>query len=194
MGASGADAHQAVGARLDALDAAAVGLLEPLIAATDLERMGAASDGDAADGAQGSAGLAAASGWRGALAAALDRLAAAARALDLAGLVEVVGLLRAHLLGVARCEDGALELASAEGWVSDAIALCGGQLSADEAGGLIERLRDWPGLSARVGSELVARIVARLREDAAKIATATLADLRAAAPAPGASATQAVGA
>ena len=180
MGASGADAHQAVGARLDALDAAAVGLLEPLIAATDLERMGAASDADAADGAQGSAGLAAASGWRGALAAALDRLAAAARALDLAGLVEVVGLLRAHLLGVARCEDGALELASAEGWVSDAIALCGGQMSADEAGGLVERLRDWPGLSARVGPELVAPIVARLREDAAKIATATLADLRAA--------------
>lgn len=159
-------------ARLDALDAAAVGLLEPLIHATDAVMVGHAPE-QAADAQAGAA--AAAGGWRLGLAEALERLADAALELELTGLGHAVGLLRAHLLGPARPEDAALELASAEGWVSDAIAFCSGQLHAVEAGNLIERLRDWPGMAGRVSAELVEPISARLRHDAERIATATLA-------------------
>ncbi|RPH66105.1 MAG: hypothetical protein EHM83_04815, partial [Burkholderiales bacterium] len=176
-GGRGRAAQPGADARLDALDAAAVGLLEPLIGATDLEMVGAAPDGPAADGEASPAGPTASGGWRVGLASALDRLAEAALALELIGLGHVVGLLRAHLLGVARPEDAALELALAEGWVSDAIAFCSGQLPVDEAASLIERLRDWPGLAARITPELVAPIAGRLRQDAGRIAAATLADL-----------------
>jgi len=165
-------------ARLDALDAAAVGLLEPLIHATDAEMVGHAPD-EAAGAQVGAA--AAAGGWRLGLAEALERLAAAALQLDLIGLGHAVGLLRAHLLGAARPEDAALELASAEGWVSDAIAFCSGQLLASEAGNLIERLRDWPGMAGRVSTELLEPISAQLRQDAERIAAATLAAMQ---PAP----------
>src|SRR5690606_37377765 len=128
-------------ARLDALDAAAVGLLEPLIHATDVDVVGlagatAAGPGGAAPGGTGPGKPA--GGWRIGLASALDRLAEAALDLELIGLGHAVGLLRAHLLGVARPDDVALELASAEGWVSDAIAFCSGQLPVDEAPTLIE--------------------------------------------------------
>jgi len=177
------DARQvATDARLDALDAAAVGLLEPLIGATD-EMAGAALPGLAGSGAVPAAASVAPAGWRTGLAAALDRLAEAATELALNGLGEVVNLLRAHLLGPVHPEDAALELASAEGWVSDAIAFCGGQLGADESAGLIGRLRDWPGLSEHVTDELAAAVAARLRQDAHRIATATLADLAPDAPA-----------
>ncbi|MCZ7558899.1 MAG: response regulator [Burkholderiaceae bacterium] len=165
-------------ARLDALDAAAVGLLEPLIHATDAEMVGHAPE--EAAGAQAGA-PAAAGGWRVGLADALERLAAAALELELIGLGHAAGLLRAHLLGSARPEDAALELASAEGWVSDAIAFCSGHLPAAEAGTLIERLLDWPGMAGRAGTELVGPISARLRQDAERIAAATLAAME---PAP----------
>jgi len=176
-------------ARLDALDAAAVGLLEPLIHATDLDMVGmlpaaggAAGQGDRPAGAAPGAPAA----WRVGLAGALDRLAEAALELELIGLGHAVGLLRAHLLGTGRPDDAALELASAEGWVSDAIAFCSGQLPADEAASLIERLRDWPGLAERITPELVAPIAARLRQDAERIAAATLAAMaRAGRPAEG---------
>ena len=174
-GATARGANDGAGARLDALDAAAVGLLEPLIGATDLDVVGAAHAGDAMPVASAR--------WRIELAGALDRLAEAALALELIGLGHVVGLLRAHLLGIARPEDAALELASAEGWVSDAIAFCGGQLPTEEAGCLVERLRDWPGLAAKVTPELVAAIAGRLRQDAERISAATLSVLDAAAAA-----------
>ncbi|ODS98077.1 MAG: hypothetical protein ABS56_07275 [Lautropia sp. SCN 69-89] len=164
-------------ARLDALDAAAVGLLEPLIQATDAEMVGHAPE--VAAGA--ASATMAVGGWRLGLAGALERLATAALELELIGLGHAVGLLRAHLLGPARPEDAALELASAEGWVSDAIAFCSGQLAAAEAGNLIERLRDWPGMAGRVSTELVEPIAARLRQDAERIAAATLATME---PAP----------
>ncbi|MEZ5602852.1 MAG: response regulator [Burkholderiaceae bacterium] len=169
-------------ARLDALDAAAVGLLEPLIHATDVDVVGlagaaAAGPGGAAPGGTGPGTPA--GGWRIGLASALDRLAEAALDLELIGLGHAVGLLRAHLLGVARPDDVALELASAEGWVSDAIAFCSGQLPVDEAPTLIERLRDWPGLGERVTPELVAPIASRLRQDAERIAAATIASMQA---------------
>lgn len=161
-------------ARLDALDAAAVGLLEPLIHATDAEVVGHAP--------QEAAGAAAAvASWRTGLADALGRLARAALELELVGLGHAVGLLRAHLLGPVRPEDGALELASVEGWVSDAIAFCSGQLPASEAGSLIERLRDWPGMATRVSADLLGPISARLRQDAERIAAATLAAMQPAA-------------
>jgi len=172
-GAAARGANDGAVARLDALDAAAVGLLEPLIGATDLDVVGAAHAGDVMPVTSAK--------WRIELAGALDRLAEAALALELIGLGHVVGLLRAHLLGISRPEDAALELASAEGWVSDAIAFCGGQLPADEAGCLVERLRDWPGLAAKVTPELVAAIAGRLRQDAERIAAATLSVLDAAA-------------
>lgn len=158
-------------ARLDALDAAAVGLLEPLIHATDAEVIGHAPRVQA-----GSAGRAPvlAGGWRAELAEALERLASAARALELDGLDQACGLLRAHLLGAALADDAALELASAEGWVSDAIAFCSGQLPAPEAGNLVARLRDWPGMAGRVSAELAGSIASRLRQDAERIAAATL--------------------
>lgn len=165
-------------ARLDALDAAAVGLLEPLIQATDAEMVGHAPE--EAAGAQAGAATAA-GGWRVGLADALERLAAAALELELIGLGHAAGLLRAHLLGPARPEDAALELASAEGWVSDAIAFCSGHLPAAEAGILIERLRDWPGMAGRASAELVGPISARLCQDAERIAAATLAAME---PAP----------
>jgi len=165
-------------ARLDALDAAAVGLLEPLIHATDAEMVGHAPE--EATGAQAGA-AAAAGGWRVGLADALERLAAAALELELIGLGHAAGLLRAHLLGPARPEDAALELASAEGWVSDAIAFCSGHLPAAEAGILIERLRDWPGMAGRASADLVGPISARLCQDAERIAAATLAAME---PAP----------
>ncbi|MBX3591182.1 MAG: response regulator [Burkholderiaceae bacterium] len=169
-------------ARLDALDAAAVGLLEPLIHATDVDVVGlasapAAGPGGAAPGGTGPG--ASAGGWRIGLASALDRLAEAALDLELIGLGHAVGLLRAHLLGVARPDDVALELASAEGWVSDAIAFCSGQLPVDEAPSLIERLRDWPGLAERVTPDLVAPIASRLRQDAERIAAATIVAMQA---------------
>ena len=164
-------------ARLDALDAAAVGLLEPLIQATDAEMVGHAPEVSAS----AASATVAVGGWRLGLAGALERLATAALELELIGLGHAVGLLRAHLLGPARPEDAALELASAEGWVSDAIAFCSGQLAAAEAGNLIERLRDWPGMAGRVSTELVEPIAARLRQDAERIAAATLAAME---PAP----------
>jgi chemotaxis protein histidine kinase CheA len=168
--------RSAADARLDALDAAAVGLLEPLIGAADemavVVPVGLSGAAEAPATAQ-----AAPAGWRPGLADALDRLAEAALALELVGLSHVVGLLRAYLLGAARIEDAALELASAEGWVSDAIAFCGGQLGPDESAGLIERLRDWPGLSECVTEDLAGSITAQLRQDARRLAAATLADL-----------------
>ncbi len=170
-GVDAAGPANGIDARLDALDAAAVGLLEPLIHATDVDMVGGPGIGMAV----GSAPAPQDAGWRAGLAAALDRLAEAALELELIGLGHAVSLLRAHLLAGGRPDDAALELASAEGWVSDAIAFCSGQLPAAEAAGLIERLRDWPGLAERVTPELVAPIAARLRQDAERIANATLA-------------------
>jgi len=162
-------------ARLDALDAAAVGLLEPLIHATDAEVIGHPPASIQAGAPVGTGG------WRAGLAGALERLASAAFELGLSGLVDAAGLLRAHLLGAAHPEDSALELASAEGWVSDAIAYCSGQLPATEADNLIARLRDWPGLAEQVTPERVAPIATRLRQDAERIATATCAAMESAA-------------
>lgn len=169
--------------RLDALDAAAVGLLEPLISAMPI--------------ADGTSGDAPRSDWRAGLADALGRLSQAASSLGLWGLAQVVSLLVGHLRaeagavsgrmnrasdaasGVLAENDAAIDLALAEAWVGDAIAFCSGQLPVDESRNLIERLRDWPVLAETVTPQLFESIAARLRQDTESIAAATLADLRA---------------
>lgn len=180
-------------ARLDALDAAAVGLLEPLIVAMPFEGAVPVA-GEGADGGAARAGgpVAAAGGaagdWRTRLAQALDRLSLAALPLELAGLAQTATLLAGHLReapvrggdatgGVLQDSDAALELALAEGWVGDAIAFCSGQLSSDDSAGLIGRLRDWPGLEARLTPERASALAMRLRADAHRIAQATRASL-----------------
>ncbi len=172
-----AGAHPATDARLDALDAAAVGLLEPLIVAMPFEAGGAEGAGD----------------WRVRLAQALDRLSLAALPLELAGLAQTATLLAGHLReppvgghdvlvrdaasGVLRDSDAALELALAEGWVGDAIAFCSGQLDSDESASLVGRLRDWPGLEGRLTPERASALAMRLRADAHRIGQATRASL-----------------
>lgn len=173
-----ADAHSTTtDARLDALDAAAVGLLEPLIVAMPFEAGGVEGAGD----------------WRTRLAQALDRLSLAALPLELAGLAQTATLLAGHLReppvgghdvlvrdaasGVLRDSDAALELALAEGWVGDAIAFCSGQLGSDESASLVGRLRDWPGLDERLTPERASALAMRLRADAHRIGQATRASL-----------------
>lgn len=169
--------------RLDALDAAAVGLLEPLISAMPI--------------ADGTSGDAPRSDWRAGLADALGRLSQAASSLGLWGLAQVVALLVGHLRaeagavsgrtnqtndaasGVLAESEAAIDLALAEAWVGDAIAFCSGQLPADESRNLIARLRDWPALAETVTPQLFESIAERLRQDTESIAAATLADLRA---------------
>ena len=154
-------------ARLDALDAAAVGLLEPLIAAmsfaTDLTGTAdAAGAGPGSESVAGPVPRIVPQDWRSELAWALERLCQAAGPLELSGLAQTAKLLAGHLADVAKQSTGAvppdvareilhdhhaaLELALAEGWVSDAIAFCSGQLASDDSANLVGRLRDWPGL------------------------------------------------
>ena len=168
-------------ALLDALDAAAVGLLEPMLGAVLLEGPGEGAGEDAGghedDAARASRDPGGA--WRAGLAEALDRLAHAALALELIGLGHVATLLRAHLLEPCAPDAAEFEIAVAEAWISDAIAFCGGQLPAAEAAVLVERLRDWPALATRISPDLIEPIAARLRPDAERIAAATLAEMRA---------------
>lgn len=170
---------------LDALDAAAVGLLEPLIAAIPFDAGSAAGAAPGAGAADG--------GWRSGLALALDRLALAARPLELAGLAQTASMLAGHLRetsagaygesagdaasAVLGDRDAALELALAEGWVGDAIAFCSGQLASDDSANLIGRLRDWPGLERQLTPERASAIALRLRADARRIGNATLESL-----------------
>lgn len=213
-------------ARLDRLDAAAVGLLEPLIAAMSFDGSlsgaaeGTAGDavGDAADDAAEDAAAdttgapatgqapasdvgrgfdAAPRDWRGALAQALEQLWLAAAPLELSGLMQTARLLADHLAGgAAQGTQGtgsaaqdvtheilhdhhtALELALAEGWVSDAIAFCSGQLASDDSANLVGRLRDWPGLGERLSAERASALAMSLRADAHRIAQATRSSLQ----------------
>ncbi len=185
-------------ARLDALDAAAVGLLEPLIAAMSF----AADPSGTADTA--GAGQGSANGgepvygivpqdWRRELAQALEQLCQAAAALELSGLTQTARLLAVHLAEVAAQGGGsvspdvtqeilhdhhaALELALAEGWVSDAIAFCSGQLASDDSANLVGRLRDWPGLGGQLSAERASALAMSLRADAHRIAQATRSSL-----------------
>lgn len=197
---SGTDHPDTAGARLDALDAAAVGLLEPLIVAMPFGAEGPlAREAAEADAEQhtapgsGPAPHVAAGDWRLRLAQALDRLSLAALPLELAGLAQTATLLAGHLraptvrsgevLGsdaasrVLHDSDAALELALAEGWVGDAIAFCSGQLGSDDSANLVGRLRDWPGLDAQLTPERASALAMRLRADAHRIAQATRASL-----------------
>lgn len=189
-----ANADSAADPRLDALDAAAVGLLEPLIVAMPFDA-GAAPD---ARGGAGAAGGAA--DWRARLAQALDRLSLAALPLELAGLAQTATLLAERLRqppvvplpdaaddaagGVLRDSDAALELALAEGWVGDAIAFCSGELGSDESASLVGRLRDWPGIDAQLTPERASALAMRLRADAHRIGQATRASVDRATEAP----------
>jgi len=194
-----ASADPAADLRLDALDAAAVGLLEPLIVAMPFESAaGPGREGSSSQsGEDGSGGSAGGGDWRARLAQALDRLSLAALPLELAGLAQTATLLAERLRepavgprdeaadaasAVLRDSDAALELALAEGWVGDAIAFCSGELGSDESASLIGRLRDWPGLDAQLTPERASALAMRLRADAQRIAQATRASL----PAPAA--------
>ncbi len=189
-----ADTDSAADLRLDALDAAAVGLLEPLIIAMPFD----AGPPDAGDGLAPAAaagdGVAAAAGdWRLRLAHALDRLSLAALPLELAGLAQTATLLAERLRepplpehqasiadasgGVLRDSEAALELALAEGWVGDAIAFCSGELDGDASANLVGRLRDWPGIDAQLTAERASALAMRLRADAHRIGQATRASL-----------------
>jgi chemosensory pili system protein ChpA (sensor histidine kinase/response regulator) len=188
-----ANADRAADQRLDALDAAAVGLLEPLIAAMPFEGAAAMPAGEGAStqapSEDGGAGI---GDWRARLAQALDRLSLAALPLELAGLAQTATLLAERLRepplgpreaaadaasGVLRDSDAALELALAEGWVGDAIAFCSGELGSDESASLVGRLRDWPGIDAQLTPERASALAMRLRADAQRIAQATRASL-----------------
>ncbi|HEY0879028.1 MAG TPA: response regulator [Zeimonas sp.] len=181
--------------RLDALDAAAVGLLEPLIVAMPFDAGGPAR-GDVTAGTgsmEGEGAQAGSADWRERLARALDRLSLAALPLELAGLAQTATLLAGHLRappaegagarvheaasGVLDDNAAALELALAEGWVGDAIAFCSGQLGSDESANLVGRLRDWPGLEAQLTPERASALAMRLRADAHRIGQATRATL-----------------
>jgi len=184
-GEAGVSATTATGSLLDALDAAAVGLLEPLLGAMlagDADQ-GSGQDGHVQDGnGSNEAGTHAAGSdgsWRAGLVEALQRLAQASLALGLIGLAHAVELLRANLLAAGATQDGAPAFAAAESWVSDVIAFCGGQLPASEADRLVTHLCDWPGMAPALTPALVAPIAARLRQDADRIAAATLAEIRA---------------
>jgi len=193
-----ANTDHAADLRLDALDAAAVGLLEPLIVAMPFD-VGAPGTGDglapnasAADDA-GAGGTAAGSDWRARLAQALDRLSLAALPLELAGLAQTATLLAERLRapplgaheasiadaagGILRDSEAALELALAEGWVGDAIAFCSGELDGDASANLVGRLRDWPGIDAQLTPERASALAMRLRADAHRIGQATRASL-----------------
>jgi len=189
-----ANAGPAADPRLDALDAAAVGLLEPLIVAMPFEAGDAhGADGFASDPAGGAGAAPAGAGdWRARLAQALDRLSLAALPLELAGLAQTATLLAEWLRaarpdgagasldaagGVLRDSETALELALAEGWVGDAIAFCSGELGSDESASLVGRLRDWPGIDAQLTPERASALAMRLRADAHRIAQATRASL-----------------
>ncbi len=188
-----ANADRAADQRLDALDAAAVGLLEPLIVAMPFEGGAAMPGGEGAPTQappeEGGAGI---GDWRARLAQALDRLSLAALPLELAGLAQTATLLAERLRepplgprepaadaasGVLRDSDAALELALAEGWVGDAIAFCSGELGSDESASLVGRLRDWPGIDAQLTPERASTLAMRLRADAQRIAQATRASL-----------------
>ncbi len=193
-----ANTDHAADLRLDALDAAAVGLLEPLIVAMPFD-VGAPGAGDGLapnasavdDG--GASGTAAGSDWRARLAQALDRLSLAALPLELAGLAQTATLLAERLRapplgaheasiadaasGILRDSEAALELALAEGWVGDAIAFCSGELDGDASANLVGRLRDWPGIDAQLTPERASALAMRLRADAHRIGQATRASL-----------------
>ncbi|MCO5100012.1 MAG: response regulator [Burkholderiaceae bacterium] len=200
-----ANADPAADPRLDALDAAAVGLLEPLIVGMPFETGAAQGAGGFASDATNDAGAqaAAAGDWRARLAQALDRLSLAALPLELAGLAQTATLLAEWLrtprpdgegapadaaAGVLRDGETALELALAEGWVGDAIAFCSGELGSDESASLVGRLRDWPGIDAQLTPERASALAMRLRADAQRIAQATRASLPAQASASAAAA------
>ncbi|MCD6680322.1 MAG: response regulator [Burkholderiaceae bacterium] len=195
-----ASADPAADLRLDALDAAAVGLLEPLIVAMPFDADAATQGREGVSPPIGEDGTAGGhvGNWRARLAQALDRLSLAALPLELAGLAQTATLLAERLRepaaggardevvdaagGVLRDSDAALELALAEGWVGDAIAFCSGELGSDESASLVGRLRDWPGLDVLLTPERASALAMRLRADAQRIAQATRASL----PAPAA--------